>query len=62
MISDCIGQPRQREVIRKKNQFRAQIAKGQHDQQEREPLSGSALQRWSPGFRRLVSHPAVPTM
>jgi hypothetical protein len=25
-------------------------------------LSRSALQRWSPGFRRLVSHPAVPTM
>ena len=46
MISDGIGQPRQREVIRKKNEFRAQIAKGQHDQQEREPLSGSALQRW----------------
>jgi hypothetical protein len=25
-------------------------------------LSRSALQRGSPGFRRLVSHPAVPTM
>jgi hypothetical protein len=25
-------------------------------------LSRSALLRGSPGFRRLVSHPAVPTM
>jgi hypothetical protein len=25
-------------------------------------LSRSALQRGSPGFRRIVSHPAVPTM
>ena len=62
MISNRIGQPRQREVICKKNQFRAQISKGQHNQQEREPLSRSALLQWSPGFRRLVSHPAVPTM
>ena len=31
MISDGIGQPRQREVVRKKNQFRAQISKGQQD-------------------------------
>ena len=62
MISNRIGQPRQREVIRKKNQFRTQISNGQHDQQEREPLSRSLLRRGSPGFRRLVSHPAVPTM
>ena len=62
MISNRIGQPRQREVIRKKNQFRAQISKGQHDQQEREPLSRSALQRVSAGVHQFVSHPAVPTM
>jgi len=62
MISNRIGQPRQREVIRKKNQFRAQISKGQHDQQEREPLSRSALQRGLAGVYKFVSHPAVPTM